>query len=431
MAGHIARDRDPDDHRGVNADAVHAHRAMAKYLFPPSAKGFAPWIHSHQQEYEARVLRHVPDESGMAIGGGGKLSKREPMPRAEYERLEAEFAAWLDDHQDRYHYDKETDSYKARALTSVDAFTRHTLHMHAVPVTLRGEQLAKRIDVNPLVWRHGGFEKAERVFFGIEGCIKADAILTALLAAGEPAAIFSVPSVSLWEATYPAAEDEIEDGDELAAFVQTHLLGKLVCIVPDADAGTKDEVMMQALLCRSTVRRLGAQAEIVLPPDDRLEQGIKGVDDYLGSSGRTLDGMVWFRKEPPDERQLGQWRLGRQAGTHWPADRLQRAIETLQALATHAGEQGQFSASVRLLSRAIGRRRSIPEARRDDPDALDSVRKRDPEAARKRFERGIKDLLEVGAITSNKPLSIRQERWLERQSGWHLAQGLDWAQTES
>src|SRR5262249_23170769 len=74
-----------------------------------------------------------------------------------------------------------------------------------------GEQLAKRIDVNPIVWEHGGFEDAERVFFGIEGCIKADAILTALLRANQPQAVFSVPSVSLLEATYPASVDQDED----------------------------------------------------------------------------------------------------------------------------------------------------------------------------------------------------------------------------
>jgi len=80
--------------------------------------------------------------------------------------------------------------------------------------------------------------------------------------------VFSVPSVSLWEA-YPVVVDEdggewvswdddeeeirVEDspqfsgyaGDELAALACFHLAGKLVCIVADADAHTKDEVMTQ------------------------------------------------------------------------------------------------------------------------------------------------------------------------------------------
>jgi hypothetical protein len=62
--GHIARDREPDDHRGVNTNEVHAHRHMAKYLFPPSANGLVIWMHSHQHEYEKRVLRSVVTEPG-------------------------------------------------------------------------------------------------------------------------------------------------------------------------------------------------------------------------------------------------------------------------------------------------------------------------------------------------------------------------------
>jgi hypothetical protein len=298
--------------------------------------------------------------------------------------------------------------------------TFRTLHLHSTACSLRGEQLAKRVDVNPIVWQHGGFEQAEQVFFVIEGCIKADAIISALLASGQPPAVFSVPSVSLWEATYPAEEDTIHFGDELAAFAHRHLLDKLVCIVPDADAHTKHEVMTQALLCRSVLRKLGAKAEIVLPPDDRLDKGIKGVDDYLGKGGGTLAEMVWYRKEPPPREVIRDWLVQRREQP-WHARGLLRAIDTLQVLATHAGEQGEFSASLRLLARATSQRRTAPQQSHDEPDAFQRA---DPEAVRMRIQRGFRDLVEVGAVTSNKPLSVRQDRF----RGGYFQRGLHWAE---
>jgi hypothetical protein len=378
---------------------------MAKYLFPPSARGLVGWIDHHGKAYEQKVLKHVP------LDRPGASPDTYAMPRAEFEGLKREFDAYLAEHLERHHGGQDVYGY----------------HVHALSAKTPGQQLAKRIDVHPLVWERGGFE-GERAWFGIEGCIKADAILTALLRAGEPPAVFSVPSVSLWEATYPAEEAELEEGDELAAFAVRHLLGRTVCIVPDADAYAKDEVMTQALLCRSTLRRLGLRAEIVLPPDDRLDEGIKGVDDYLGRGGGTLDRMVWYRKEPPDEEELTEWLVRRPGAASWKADRRRRAAETLQALVTHAGENGEYSTSVRLLSRAIARRGGRPQPWRDDVEALEAARTRDPEATRKRFERGVRDLLDVDAISSNKPLSVRQEGWLRRQSGWHLEQGLHWAE---
>jgi hypothetical protein len=350
----------------------------------------------------------------------------------ELEQLEAEFAAWLEAHVRKRHPGEDL----AQILEDVRAFGGSTQHEHSVHIKRGGEQLAKRIDVNPLVWEHGGFEQAERVFFSIEGCIKADAILTALLQTGQSPSVFSVPSVSLWQATYPVvveSEDEVwrrmaeaevtgetlpefnsYEGDELAAFVRAHLLHKLVCIVPDADAHTKDEVMTQALLCRSSLRELGARAEIVLPPDEQLAKGIKGIDDYLGKGGGTLEGLVCYRKAPPDEAQLVEWLLRHARQRRWRSDGLQRTVRTLQALATHAGENGTYSASVRLLARATRRRRENAELRQD----YDSERSgtRDLDAARQKFQRGIKDLLELGAISANKPLSVRRDRWLG--GGW-------------
>jgi hypothetical protein len=440
MPRHIARDRDPDDHRGMNSDLVHSHRAMAKYLFPPSSTGSVPWIHSHRDEYWARVLVHLLPMSGEE----GEWYEPD-VSDDERERLEAAFAGWFEQHARRRHPDMDA----ARLLKKVRDLDDDSLHEHDVRIKRSGEQLAKRIDVHPLVWAQDGLEHAERFFFGIEGCIKADAILTALLRAGQPPAVFSVPSVSLWEATYPALVGEDDDeswlppiesedgdsgdepppefssypGDELATFADRYLLGKLVCIVPDADAYTKPEVMTQALLCRSALRQLGARGEIVLPPDDRLDEGIKGIDDYLGKGAGSLDDLIWYRKEPPDADEIEEWLRRQPRERPWTNRGLRRAIETLRALATHAGETGEYTASIRLLSRAIGRRNSSP----DEPtDSTAEDAERNVEAARQRFLRGIDDLLDIGAISANKPLGVRVGTWLRGRSGWRLHGGFHW-----
>jgi hypothetical protein len=87
---------------------------------------------------------------------------------------------------------------------------------------------AKRLDVNPLAWPL--FVGASRVFFCLEGCIKADAILSAWVA------VFSVPSVTLWQAR------------ELTGFL-TYLRGKEVIIVCDADWYENPAVYYMAMRC--------------------------------------------------------------------------------------------------------------------------------------------------------------------------------------
>jgi hypothetical protein len=124
--------------------------------------------------------------------------------------------------------------------------------------------------------------------------------------------------------------------------------------------------------------------------------------------------MVWYRKEPPSEERLVHWLRSHGGEKKWRSDGLDRAARTLHALATHAGENGGYSASVRLLARATShRRRDLRLRPGHDPETRET---RDPDAARKRFERGINDLLKVGAISTNKPLTVRRERWLSRGS---------------
>jgi hypothetical protein len=104
-------------------------------------------------------------------------------------------------------------------------------------------------------------------------------------------------------------------------------------------------------------------------------------------------------------------------------------------LATHAGDDGACGSSIHLLARASasptvksgngGTELDGPPPPRD-PDAA----RKSLEAKRKRFQRAIPRLVEVGAITSNKPLSIRVEKWRKGQAGWHPERGLHWAEDD-
>lgn len=48
----------------------------------------------------------------------------------------------------------------------------------------------------------------------------------------------------------------------------------------------------------------------------------------------------------------------------------------------------------------------------------------------RKLDRSVGDLLEVGAIRSNKPLAVRQGAWLKQSQGWHYDAGLHWAEDD-
>jgi Domain of unknown function (DUF3854) len=275
--GHIARDKNPDDHAGVNNVAVHCHIPQGKYLFCPGA-----------------------------------------------------------DH-------------------------------------------AKRLDLHPLALPL--LESAERVFFVIEGCLKADAVLSQ----GE--AVFSVPSVTLW------------DAPELPEFIATYLQGREVVIVPDADWYENRAVLTQAMLCRSFLRRHGLGALVAAPPIEGVKEGIKGVDDFLAAGGNLNDLVVIEREveagrlakflweRTPKIEVLGrELRAGRLPGEARRRDGRNRNAEVVEALALHADVNGRYAAPLRTMARVM----RVPI---------------------KKVTRAIDDLLDCGAITVDRPLRTQSGVW--------------------
>jgi hypothetical protein len=202
---------------------------------------------------------------------------------------------------------------------------------------------ASRLDVHP--WAVPMLRESEYVFFGIEGCLKADAILTAILVTGAPASVFSVPAVWLWF-----------NAHELGPFVDRYLRDKIVVIVPDADWFHKPSVAEAALYCCQILRGLGVTARVAAPPVENLPE-IKGVDDHL-AAGHTLDDLIVMRRARPRG-------LGLRNGHGNRRDAMRRNMKIHLNVAMYADGHGRVRASYRALARRMG----VPRSRVDDAAA--------------------------------------------------------------
>ncbi len=151
-----------------------------------------------------------------------------------------------------------------------------------------------RIDANPLAL--GLLGEAERIYFGIEGCIKADAMLSAIRASGERATVVSVPSVTLWPKDAGYYDGDIRTLARLA-------VDREVAIVVDSDWDDFDKnkgaVLGQAAQLMDRLRRLGVQHTVIAPPTaetgrctlhDAKSSAKRGVDDFI-ADGESLAGL--------------------------------------------------------------------------------------------------------------------------------------------
>jgi hypothetical protein len=144
----------------------------------------------------------------------------------------------------------------------------------------------KRLDIHPLALRL--LPKAEYVFFGIEGEIKADSMLSHILEHRLPASVFSVPSVASW------------DAPELPLFAETHLQNKTVIILADSDAGdASKDVMWQGRRAEIFFQSvLDLDAVLALPPPEFDGVPTKGIDDHHAAGGSLLDVLVQVVEAP-------------------------------------------------------------------------------------------------------------------------------------
>ncbi len=308
--------KSPTDHRGKNSDQVHVHDPFGKY----------------QHASNPRVL---------------KVKRHDHEEYNEYKRL-----ATLKKHVQFTH--------KGADVAGI--------HEHWDRVKDHENGHASRLDVHPIAAKM--LAEAEVVFFGIEGCLNADAMLTYILNYGLMASVVSVPAIGNWNAP------------ELRDFVAIHLIGKKVYIVADADAYKNESVMEQARLLQTRLRWLGvADVHIALPPA-RTRRKYKGVDDFLAAGGWLEDLEVIDRDSSP---ALGAFiQLHQRRG-----DQGRRLSDVLYALSMHAGPDGSITASLRSQARVVG-------------------------TNVERFRRGLHDLVQVSAVTVIGDLKTRRDAYVNR-----------------
>lgn len=174
-------------------------------------------------------------------------------------------------------------------------------HQHVRLAPSTEHALAARVDVHPLAVKRLDEAKQTRgrVFFVLEGCLKADSILA------KGGAVASVPSVSLWA-----------DAPELTPFAEAYLKDVTTFVVCDSDweRENDDSVIRQAIQCREAIRRYVGHNRVFVaaPPPATCEKhgpGTKadrkhGVDDFLGEGGSVDDLVVVEREALPDYAEL-------------------------------------------------------------------------------------------------------------------------------
>ncbi len=329
-------------HGGVNWGAgededgdIHAHGDGAKYVFASNPTVDEPYRHTH--------------------------------PCSTVENTDA--------HIKKHHADKDETDGKS--------------HEHTRRMKDKSQHLQDRLDIHldavPLLRRaraHRG-----RVFFALEGCLKADSILTA----GE--AVFSVPSVTLW------------DAPELAVFARRWLESVELYIVPDSDWESNDAVLAQSLNCRTVHRKYGVDAHIAAPqgldtpghePD--CKHCKLGVDDFLGKHHGKIDDLLVVDREAP--YGITDF-VGDQTGTR--ADALSIDAEVMEWLALSADRNGDVRSGAQTIAKASG-------------------------LGVRRINRSIKRLIGYGAITVDKERVDLARKYIPRRGGkGFLSRQLEWA----
>ena len=167
-----------------------------------------------------------------------------------------------------------------------------------------GPDRAKRIDVHPRGrewWCNSPF-----FFFVLEGCLKADAIMSADFPT------ISVPSVTLWDG--PDFELLLTKFFALEKY-RPRYERRVAFVVSDSDwrdGKGRASICKQSRKVVDMLRRNWARAFWVAPPSVPGEPKV-GVDDHLGRLGRTIPELeiVSPQVSPQDGRRIRSWFSGR------------------------------------------------------------------------------------------------------------------------
>lgn len=213
------------------------------------------------------------------------------------------------------------------------------------------ENDAARIDVHPWAMDRFKDKNTEVVFAVMEGCLKADAILSYVLKNNLAASVYSFPSVTLGQCP------------ELPVFAKKFLKDKTVIIVPDADWFQNPAVENQARIYQARLLTMGANIKKVHVAAPPLHTE-KGVDDFLGIGKGLLNDLVCIDVEPPRhvERWVNHWDLTqsiliRESGNSYTrirSDALRKIVNVLTSMAVFAGAKGEIAVTLSCMANAIG-----------------------------------------------------------------------------
>lgn len=226
-----------------------------------------------------------------------------------------------------------------------------------------GDNNAARVDLPPNKDNVENFlHGTGRVYIAMEGTLKTDSVLTALIASGalkKGDCVIGVPSVTLWQSPEMkwVADNFLKGKDGNP--------GREVVLMPDADGVTNPMVINQARALEGLLEGRGAGHVIVATPPlingDEIqhvtlpsggEEKLKGVDDFLGAGRGSLDGLAYADRTVtiPSFQEGKMLDLAINKGGASKVTVLDQMQNALRAIALVAGPSG----TVRLGSRSIG-----------------------------------------------------------------------------
>jgi hypothetical protein len=325
------------DHHGANTEEVHAHQHPAKYIFVTADKVDGPLLyhnHDRRQWRRGQYAKHITDYHG------GDYDD----PKAAGWHLHV--GKWHD--HDTHGWRKPENRAKHVRYEHKDGVDVEGVHCHIERVRNPETNMAKVIDCHRLarqkVSDHGV------IFFVLEGCPKADSLLSA------GAAAISVPSVTLWD----YRDGAFAPPNDLWYVTRLFLLNKVVVIVPDADWVHNDKVINQARLLQAKLEHYGVKETHVAappldpdeskPPEDRVLY--KGVDDFRHAGGK-LEDLVVVDNIPPSRDEIRKWIRRQPQGRRLYLNGLDRDVEALYAFARFAGESGVVEAPLQTVAKAV------------------------------------------------------------------------------
>lgn len=213
-----------------------------------------------------------------------------------------------------------------------------------------------------------------RIYFAMEGSIKADAILTTAKKEDPTAAVVNVPSVTLWQQN-SALTGGVGGGvstSELKWFAGKYGKGREIILIPDADGITNPNVRMQAKAMSTALKSSGVGRVIIAAPPLRagttkqvdhfnlpsgVDEGRKGIDDHLGAGRGSLSQLQYSQITRVPKYDLSEYTKA--AGGDGPKINKNARAHTEAALAAISGIAGP-EGSTRMPKKMLAQTANLP-----------------------------------------------------------------------